>query len=120
MKRNRSRGLGLTVLTSAWLCLSAWALALAAPGGQAGQEPPAAKTLWDRLGEKATRLLRRHDPDTPQEEIRQSALRLGVVDWHRAGQRGKGVKVAVLDSGFRGYRQALGKVLPAEVTVKSF
>src|SRR4029078_4500609 len=39
--------------------------------------------------------------------------------WHGAGHRGEGVKVAVLDTGFRGYRNALGQVLPAQVRVRS-
>ncbi|HEV3259435.1 MAG TPA: S8 family serine peptidase [Gemmataceae bacterium] len=46
--------------------------------------------------------------------------RLGVERWHAAGFRGRGVKVAVLDSGFRGYREQLGKSLPRQVTVRSF
>jgi subtilisin family serine protease len=46
--------------------------------------------------------------------------RLGADRWHALGYRGQGVKVAVLDSGFRGYREFLGKTLPTEVTVKSF
>jgi hypothetical protein len=45
---------------------------------------------------------------------------LGVQAWHEAGQRGKGVKIAVLDSGFCGYRAHLGKALPAQVTTRSF
>jgi hypothetical protein len=45
---------------------------------------------------------------------------LGVTRWHQQGWRGQGVKVAILDSGFRGYRAALGKCLPARVTAKSF
>ncbi|MBY0228454.1 MAG: S8 family serine peptidase, partial [Gemmataceae bacterium] len=48
------------------------------------------------------------------------ALPPDVRPWHAAGHKGKGVKVAILDSGFRGYRDALGKVLPASVSVKSF
>ncbi len=46
--------------------------------------------------------------------------RLGADRWHTAGVRGKGVKVAILDTGFRGYRAHLGKALPARVTVQSF
>src|SRR5438552_7735704 len=34
---------------------------------------------------------------------------LGAAEWHTQGYRGRGVKVAVLDSGFRGYGQHLGK-----------
>jgi subtilisin family serine protease len=45
---------------------------------------------------------------------------LGVKAWHAAGYRAEGMRVAVIDSGFRGYRAALGKVLPAAVTVRSF
>src|SRR5437870_1257038 len=39
--------------------------------------------------------------------------RLGADRWHTAGHRGRGVKIAILDTGFRGYRDALGKALPA-------
>jgi hypothetical protein len=46
--------------------------------------------------------------------------KLGVSPWHSAGCRGKGVKVAVLDSGFRGWREFLGKALPPRVTARSF
>jgi subtilisin family serine protease len=45
---------------------------------------------------------------------------LGVSDWHAAGWRGQGIKVAVLDSGFRGYRKLLGQVLPWRITGQSF
>jgi subtilisin family serine protease len=44
---------------------------------------------------------------------------LGAPEWNSAGFRGKGVKVLVLDTGFRGYRDQLGKSLPAKVTVRS-
>jgi subtilisin family serine protease len=43
-----------------------------------------------------------------------------VDRWHGLGYRGQGVKVAVLDSGFRGYRAHLGGALPARVTAHSF
>jgi subtilisin family serine protease len=43
-----------------------------------------------------------------------------ATQWHTAGFTGKGVKVGVLDLGFDGYRNLLGKELPANVTVKSF
>jgi subtilisin family serine protease len=45
---------------------------------------------------------------------------LGVQRWHAAGYLGKGVKIAVLDSGFRGYRTFLGSVLPRSVRTRSF
>jgi subtilisin family serine protease len=45
--------------------------------------------------------------------------RLGAPGWNDAGFRGKGVKVLVLDTGFRGYRDHLGKSLPAKVTARS-
>ncbi len=46
--------------------------------------------------------------------------RLGVDAWQNLGYRGKGIKVAILDSGFRGYRDYLGKELPAKTIVRSF
>jgi subtilisin family serine protease len=45
---------------------------------------------------------------------------LGVPRWRQAGVRGDGIKVAVLDTGFRGYREQLGKTLPAQVPARSF
>src|SRR5207244_3182662 len=45
---------------------------------------------------------------------------LGVDRWLSAGATGRGVKVAVLDSGLRGYKDQLGKALPAKVSVHSF
>jgi subtilisin family serine protease len=51
---------------------------------------------------------------------RQHLHRLGVDRWHEAGQRGKGVKVAVLDSGFAGYKRQLGRALPQQVVARSF
>jgi hypothetical protein len=46
--------------------------------------------------------------------------RMGADRWHAAGYRGQGVKIAVLDTGFRGYREHLGKALPPIVTARSF
>lgn len=45
---------------------------------------------------------------------------LGVDRWHSLQHRGRGVKIAVLDSGFRGYQKHLGKALPAQVKIRSF
>jgi hypothetical protein len=45
---------------------------------------------------------------------------LGVDAWRRQGFEGAGVKIAILDSGFRGYRDFLGRTLPENVQVKSF
>ncbi len=46
--------------------------------------------------------------------------RLGVAAWHKSGIRGQGVKVAILDSGFRGYQNFLGHGLPKSVQARSF
>jgi subtilisin family serine protease len=45
---------------------------------------------------------------------------LGIAAWHNAGYRGQGVKVAVLDSGFRKYREYLGRELPERLAAHSF
>jgi subtilisin family serine protease len=58
--------------------------------------------------------------EAPALERRLHLATLGVNSWHQKNLRGKGVKVAILDSGFRGYRQFLGKGLPDQVTVRSF
>src|SRR6516165_5343490 len=48
------------------------------------------------------------DVQSPKEHFQ----RLGLTRWHARGWRGHGVKVAVFDSGFRGYRGFLDKGLP--------
>ena len=66
------------------------------------------------------------NPTAREVETNPSALRsrlltdMGVPAWHIKGWRGQGVKVAVLDSGFRGYKTALGEALPEHITVHSF
>jgi hypothetical protein len=45
---------------------------------------------------------------------------LGVKPWHDAGFLGQGVKIAILDTGFQGYRKFLGQALPEQVKVRSF
>src|SRR4051794_28925839 len=47
---------------------------------------------------------------------------VGADRWHAAGQRGRGMTVAVLDSGFRGWHEHLGAALPpaSHVRVRSF
>jgi subtilisin family serine protease len=56
----------------------------------------------------------------PARRRAQHLAQLGVDRWHAAGYRGRGMKIAVLDSGFRGYRAQLGKALPTRVQCRSF
>jgi Subtilase family len=51
---------------------------------------------------------------------RQQLSRLGADRWHAAGYRGRGIKIAILDTGFRDYQAYLGRALPEHVTVRSF
>ncbi len=44
----------------------------------------------------------------------------GAKAWHEAGFTGQGLKVGVLDLGFDGYRNLLGKELPENVVAQSF
>src|SRR5258708_5654296 len=62
-----------------------------------------------------------HDAlETTAPERQAHLSNLGVTRWHDERQRGQGVTVAILDSGFRDYRQFLGKGLPAQVKTRSF
>ena len=45
---------------------------------------------------------------------------IGADKWHTAGYTGKGMKIGVLDQGFDGYRNLLGRELPSQVTAQSF
>ncbi len=105
-------------LLRVWPLLIAVALAvchLYVPQAQPGACPTAP------AAEEATpETLAPRSKDAPALARRHHLERLGVERWHAAGFRGQGVKIAVLDSGFRGYRQFLGGALPANVTVRSF
>ena len=43
-----------------------------------------------------------------------------AAEWHAAGARGQGLRIAVIDGGFQNYPALLGSDLPAQVTVKNF
>jgi hypothetical protein len=71
--------------------------------------------------EQATQEHLAHDRlESPALERKLHLANLGVERWHRQGHRGQGIKIAVLDSGFRDYRRFLGKGLPEHVKVRSF
>src|SRR5262249_18522502 len=85
------------------------AFCLALPGGwslSAAGEDQSDQESAPRLASMARRL--------------RCLARAGVERWHARGHRGRGVKVAILDTGFRNYRDQLGKSLPSSVIVKSF
>ena len=54
-----------------------------------------------------------------QDQTKHLAL-LGMDRWQAIGYRGQGIKIAVIDTGFRGYRDHLGKTLPAQVRTHCF
>jgi hypothetical protein len=56
----------------------------------------------------------------PMQERARHIADLGVENWHQAGYRGRGIAIAILDSGFRGYRTQLGRALPQRVAVHAF
>jgi subtilisin family serine protease len=61
-----------------------------------------------------------HSPTAQTTERGELLKRLGVPAWHALGWRGRGLRVAILDSGFSGYSSHLGAALPRSVKVHSF
>lgn len=59
-------------------------------------------------------------PTVAQTQATSPLDQLGARAWHAQGYRGKGIKVAILDSGFLGYREHLGGALPARALARSF
>ncbi len=105
--RNRARrGLSLSLvalLLVASLGSLSFQVALSSgPGGRVAQD-----ASGERKGGETAERLRLFE-------------RLGVLSWHTRGWRGRGMKVAILDSGFHGYREHLGKALPKTLSVRSF
>jgi subtilisin family serine protease len=98
-------------LLAGWLSLLSLALLL--EGGTARRVLP---PEVGPTAEEAT-------PDCPSGPALKRAdhlARLGIARWQAAGFRGQGVKVAVLDAGFRGYRAGMGSVLPDHIRARSF
>jgi Subtilase family len=62
----------------------------------------------------------RAESSPPDDTLDRHLTQLGVIAWHNQGVQGEGIRIAILDSGFRGYRSCLGSTLPADVKVKSF
>src|SRR6516164_9416907 len=92
-------------------------LAVAAPSARPGPDTSSFNGHDIGLGEEASpQRLPAVAPATVPPLWQDQLARSGADRWHAAGYRGQGVKVAVLDVGFRGYRKLLGTVLPARVT----
>lgn len=53
--------------------------------------------------------------DVPEGGTRAALRESGLDQLHRQGHRGRGVRVAILDSDFRGYEKFVGKSLPASL-----
>ncbi|MFA7249344.1 MAG: S8 family serine peptidase [Dehalococcoidia bacterium] len=70
---------------------------------------------------RASRLVRLESPGVfvPLQVLSASNL-VGADAWLQGGLTGRGTKVAILDTGFAGYKDVLGSTLPAQVTARSF
>src|SRR5262249_1986072 len=111
-----------------WLLRMARLLALSLPLVLAlVAREPGLRTAW-AAGEAPAPAVQESTTDSafilpfanPAQQRRQHLAGLGVDRWHAAGYRGRGIKVAILDTGFRGYREHLGQAVPEHVTVRSF
>jgi subtilisin family serine protease/RNA polymerase subunit RPABC4/transcription elongation factor Spt4 len=56
----------------------------------------------------------------PDPVISEGVKVIGADKWQAAGYTGQGMKIGILDQGFDGYRDLLGRELPFNVTAKSF
>lgn len=107
--------------------------AVAAAGGQVTGAIDGALQAWlppERLAALAAQspveYVRSPETVVPAELDAGATLSEGVAAanagvWHNAGWRGQGVRVAVIDAGFVGYKTAINTGdLPADVSVKNF
>jgi subtilisin family serine protease len=84
--------------------------------------------LWnlaDLAGHPAIHYLRHPTPLTTlgdwEEVVSSEALSaFNVSDWRQSGRTGEGVRIAVIDGGFSGYRSLLGRELPPVVKTVNF
>ena len=59
-------------------------------------------------------------PQTAESVISEGKRLIGTEAWHAQGFHGQGAKVAIVDLGFRRYKDLLGTELPAQVITRSF
>jgi hypothetical protein len=84
------------------------------------QEPPPSRPLLRQISESAWSLLPTRARTSLPSSIQEHLEGLGVPAWHRAGYQGQGIKIAILDSGFRTQAAARGKALPLDCIARSF
>jgi hypothetical protein len=53
-----------------------------------------------------------------QTSVNEGVKVMGADKWQAAGFRGKGVKIGVIDGGFKFYQEFLGKTLPADLDIR--
>ena len=56
----------------------------------------------------------------PSPIVSEGVKAIGADKWQVAGYKGQGIKIGILDQGFDGYRDLLGRELPFNVTAQSF
>jgi subtilisin family serine protease len=123
MKTSGKLPRGLSPATAALLTFAFLADAFLVPPPHSGGPSP-----LDRLARPSFCLAADATPDVEfvPFDPDPAGHRARLLDWmgaracHAAGFRGQGLTVAVLDSGFAGYRAQMGKALPAAVKAKSF
>ncbi len=100
--------------------LGGWLLVLAlfVTGCAESCTPPTGRSAWPSLEQTAPNHASALAADGASRQ--QHLEQLGVPRWSAQGYRGQGIKVAILDSGFRGYRRFLGKGLPRSIRTRSF
>jgi len=85
---------------------------------------PARSPTWSKRSARESHrglLLWRFTWSQPPDPVTSEGVKvIGAEKWHAAGYTGQGMKIAILDQGFDGYRDLLGRELPSSVTAKSF
>ena len=90
---------------------------LAMTDRQTGSRLPAREFIRGLLLWRGVRHFAAQPPDPITSE---GAKVIGADKWQAAGYTGQGIKIGILDQGFDGYRDLLGRELPAAVTARSF
>jgi hypothetical protein len=105
--------------TIRWSASGVWLgvlVALLAGCSQAPDSRPSSASVEQTTSDNQTHVR----VDSPVLERQRHLTDLGALLWHQQGVRGQGVKIAILDSGFRDHEKFLGQGLPARVKVRSF
>ena len=82
--------------------------------------PPSVPQNLPRAERRGARRSLRVQQSSGRSIVSEGMFAINAAEWHAAGFTGQGIQIGVLDQGFDGFRDQLGRELPEQVIARSF